>query len=72
MTLQDFARFSECFTKTALACGAGVLAGFGLINVITDRLHAATLQQCTEQRWPAHQHQEHVDFCKAYLAGDFN
>jgi hypothetical protein len=67
----EFARFCEGFAKGALAVGIGTLAGFGGVSLITDQLHNATLQQCADQAWPAHQHDAHVAFCDDYTAGAF-
>ncbi len=53
---------------SAIACG--IIAGFGVvftINQVTHRMQAATRMQCELQEWPAHQHAEHVEFCRVYV-----
>lgn len=60
--LETLALYASFFTKLALAMGGGVLIGFAAVN----QLEKATAHQCATQNWPAHQHDEHVEFCKTY------
>ena len=66
MNIDRFASFCSAFTKAALATGAGALVGFAGVNAV-ENLEQATLQQCADQDWPAHQHDAHVEFCEAYV-----
>lgn len=68
MNLQRFAHFSACFTQAALVMGTGALVGFASIDAFTKYMHNATVEQCENQAWPAHQHDDHVAFCEMYLS----
>jgi len=57
--------------KLTAVISVAVLVGHTVVKAVTNRLHEATIQQCQEQAWPAHQHAEHVEFCEAYLAGEY-
>lgn len=56
--------------KLTAVISIAILAGHAVVKGVTNRLHQATIQQCQEQAWPAHQHAEHVAFCDMYLAGE--
>jgi hypothetical protein len=71
MNINEFAAFCEGFTKAALVAGAGILVGTVVVGRIERHLHNATIQQCADQAWPAHQHDAHVAFCNDYKAGVF-
>tara|TARA_B100001057_G_scaffold485526_1_gene565351 strand:+ start:242 stop:442 length:201 start_codon:yes stop_codon:yes gene_type:complete len=56
---------------SAIACGtiAGVITvvTVGQIQNAMGKLQAQTITQCEQQDWPAHQHADHVEFCRVYM-----
>jgi len=56
---------------SAIACG--VIAGLTVVVTVGQiqnhmgRLEADTIAQCEQQDWPAHQHADHVEFCRVYM-----
>jgi len=66
-----YPRFSG-FLASCSAIGCGCFLAFSVVAGATDRLHEATIQQCEQQAWPAHQHAAHVEFCEMYLAQERN
>ena len=38
-----------------------------IVLVGSNAVQRATERQCASQDWPTHQHDAHVEFCKAYL-----
>lgn len=52
-----------------LTAAVGLTAGIAFnafANTLADYLHAATLQQCAQQDWPAEKHAAMTHFCEHY------